>query len=69
MGNRIKANILQGTQYDSLEELYFSWWLTELQDLGYIDRFVAQPEPFDLSYRVSYDWTKETQLKTKLKVE
>jgi len=50
-------------QYDSLDELYFSYWLEELEE--YIWSWEAHPTPFRL-----FDGsivTKEVQLKTKTK--
>ena len=51
--------------YDSKEEIWFSWYLDELNAAGYIDFYVYQPEPFSLFPPVKYNWIKP--LKTKKK--
>ena len=53
------------TPYDSKEEIYFSWYLDELFEAGYIDEYCRQPEPFSLFDPVKYNWIKP--LKTKKK--
>jgi len=52
--------------WDSKEEEYFFWYLQELDEAGYIERFKYQPKPFSLSDKVTFTWNK--QLKTKKKV-
>ena len=49
--------------YASKEELYFSWFLDELLEAGYIDSYKFEPEPFYLCDKVSHAWME--QLKTK----
>ena len=51
--------------YDSKEEIYFVWYIEELQAAGYIDFFRYQPDPFSLFSPVKYNWIKP--LKTKKK--
>jgi len=55
----------KGIEYDSKEEIYFLWYLDELQAAGYINFYRYQPEPFSLFPPVKYNWIK--QLKTKKK--
>lgn len=54
-----------GIEYDSREEIYFVWYLDELQAAGYIEHYRYQPEPFSLFPPVKYNWIKP--LKTKKK--
>jgi len=54
-----------GISYDSKEEIYFSWYLDELFEAGYIDEYCRQPEPFSLFDPVRYNWI--LSLKTKKK--
>ena len=51
--------------FDSNEEWYFSWWLQELKDAGFIREFEAQPEPYTTGLEVKQHYYK--QLKTKRK--
>jgi len=37
------------SNFDSKAEEYFSWWVQELFDNGFIKEFKFQPEPFKLS--------------------
>lgn len=53
------------SNYESKEELYFTWWLDELKLNGYIDNWKYHPKPFALSDSVKIIWQK--QLKTKVK--
>lgn len=53
--------------FDSYEELYFSWYLCELIDNGFIDCYRYQPKTYELSGNKSYKTIKP--LKTKLKEE
>lgn len=52
-------------EFRSNEELYFSWWLDELKEAGYINYWEYEPESFTLIDSVRYSWWK--QLKTKEK--
>ena len=54
-------------QADSKEEVYFSWWLDELQMAGFIRRWYYQAFSFSLSDRVQYKVKKP--LKTKVRVD
>ncbi len=53
--------------FDSDEEMYFYWWLEELQEAGYIDSIEHHPMPYKLSDPVIGEY--EKQLKTKVKEE
>jgi len=44
-----KKPTYDGTAYDSKEEIWFLWYLLELQAAGYIESFECQPEAFILS--------------------
>lgn len=48
-----------GHIFDSMEELYFYWWVKELKDNGYILGFIPQPEPFVLSKGLHVKYIKE----------
>jgi hypothetical protein len=52
---------------DSKEEVYFSWWLDELQAAGFIRAWGYQSYSFNLSDRVQYQVKKP--LKTKVRVD
>lgn len=54
-------------EFDSDEEMYFYWWLEELQEAGYIKKIVHHPMPYKLSDPVIGVY--EKQLKTKVKNE
>ena len=56
-------------QFKSSEEKHFSWFLDDLIDHGYAKQWWYEPKTYVLSEDIKYDWVKETQLKTKLKVE
>ena len=43
-------------QFDSNEEIYFSWWLNELKALGYIKEIIHQPEAYPLSSQVNSEY-------------
>ena len=58
-----------GIEYDSMGEIYLSWWLNELQGNGFIYKWTAQPKSFQLTEEVSRTVIKRKQLKTKVKVE
>lgn len=51
--------------YDSAEELHFSWFLDELQQSGFIKRWVYQPKPFPLTPQVDYEFIKHLKTKDK----
>ena len=51
--------------YKSKEELYFSWFLDELKDNGYISHYEYECKSYNLSFKATY--TEEKQLKTKTK--
>jgi len=51
--------------YDSKEEIWFAWYLDELNAAGYIDFYRYQPSLFELSDSVKYPV--DIQLKTKIK--
>lgn len=51
--------------FDSDEELYFSWYLEELIENGFIKGFVLHPKTYQLSDPIFYEW--EELLKTKSK--
>lgn len=53
------------TPYDSKEEIYFSWYLDELFEGGYIAEYDYQPPAFDLSDRETYSWIKVLKTKNK----
>lgn len=58
---------LDFNEADSKEEVYFSWWLEELQAAGFIRAWGYQSYSFNLSDRVQYQV--EKQLKTKVRVD
>ena len=49
--------------YDSKEELFFSWFIDELIKAGYISSYKYHPKPFLLSEKANYSYLKV--LKTK----
>lgn len=51
--------------FDSKEELYFSWYLDELKDAGYIEKYESQPESYVLSAPLFYEYDKHLKTKTK----
>ena len=51
--------------YDSPEELYVSWYLDELEEAGYVERYLHQPKSLELSDKKTFPW--EKVLKTKRK--
>ena len=53
------------TEYDSKEELYFTWWLEELKINSYIEGWKYHPKPFPLSEKVYIHWKKQHKTKTK----
>jgi len=58
-----KKTLLHG--YDSNEELYFSWYLDELYEAGYISEYEWQPKQYVLSEAISYEYDKHLKTKTK----
>ena len=54
-------------QADSKEEVYFSWWLDELLEAGYIAAHAYHPTTYDLSPNQEY--SVNVHLKTKTNVE
>ena len=52
-------------EFDSQEERYFSYYLDELKEAGYIISYEAQPESYVLSEPYFYDYN--IQLKTKIR--
>ena len=56
----------KGVEVKSKEELYFSWWLDELEDNGIIESYGYEPKTFKLSDAAHY--TKTVQMKTKSKI-
>ena len=50
-------------EYKSKEELYFSWYLDELKDNGYITNYEYECDSYTLSHKATYQTIKK--LKTK----
>jgi hypothetical protein len=44
--------------FDSVGELHFSYWCEQLKSKGYIEHYEFQPEPYDLSDKVSHHYLK-----------
>ncbi len=53
------------SEWDSKEEMYFSWYLDELFINGFIKSYERQPDSYLLLSKITYPWKK--QLKTKVK--
>lgn len=53
------------SKFDSSEELYFSWYLEELKNAGYIIEYYREVEPFDLLQPVVFKWNKKLKTKEK----
>lgn len=51
-------------EYRSQEELYFSWYLDELQLKGYIEKYEYEPAPYKIFNKAITSW--EEQKKTKV---
>lgn len=51
--------------FDSMEEMYFAWYLHELKEEGFILRWKYQPKPFNLSDSAKYDYLIALKTKTK----
>jgi len=54
-------------EFDSNEEIYFSWYLDELLKSGFIRKWKLHPITFELSDKKTYAWNE--QLKTKVKIK
>ncbi len=52
--------------FDSKEELYFSWYLEELQEAGYIDNW-AEAKTYQLGEKIVNTYTEQLKTKTKEK--
>ena len=59
----------QEIEFDSDEEMYFSWWLEELKELGYINKIEYQPEAFSLSSSIWVDYIEHMKTKDKYVTE
>lgn len=55
--------------YKNNEELFFSYYLDEMKEQGLIESYEYEPETFELSSEITFDYVKTTQLKTKTKTE
>ena len=56
-------------EYASNEEKFFSWYLDELKESGYIISYESQPESFLLSVPLFYEFDKQLKTKTKIIVK
>lgn len=56
-------------KYKNKEELYFSYYLDELINVGIISGYAYEEEKFDLFEGCTFSYTKVTELKTKTKYE
>ena len=61
-----KLPYLIESELDSLEELFFSWYLSELCDHGYISGVISQPSPFTLSSGLGHTFIKKMKTKDKI---
>ena len=52
--------------FDSDEEKYFSWYLDELMNEGYIESYTPHHKSYQLAEPVAYEWKKELKTKTKI---
>ena len=57
---------LSDGKYASWEELYFSWYLDDLVDQGYVSHFEVQPPAHSIFPRTTITWVQEMKSKTKL---
>lgn len=57
------------TKFDSAEELFFSWYLDELYEAGYIESWEHHPKSFMLCPPVFYEYDKQLKTKTKVLVK
>tara|TARA_R110002020_G_scaffold174594_5_gene366092 strand:- start:1703 stop:2359 length:657 start_codon:yes stop_codon:yes gene_type:complete len=53
--------------FRSDEEWYFSWWLDDLLDEGFIDDWSYEEEVFDLAEPFKLSWSKKMKTKTTVK--
>lgn len=53
------------SEFDSRDEIYFSWYLEELKQAGYINGYVRDVAGFQLSDTVKFSWIKEMKTKEK----
>lgn len=53
--------------FKSDEELYFSWYLDELKEAGFVSNWWYEPSTFILTTPVTKEVRKEIKLKTKIK--
>jgi hypothetical protein len=60
-----KKYIYDDKIYDSKEEIYFFWYLTELYNNGFIFQINYQPQTFTLADKQEYYWTQVLKTKTK----
>lgn len=61
-----KLPFLLGSELDSNEELFFSWYLSELCDYGYVLDVIPQPEPFKMQDGLCHTYVKEMKTKNKI---
>lgn len=52
----------------SKEELYFSWWLEDMKEAGFVEDYFYEPTTFLLCEKVVKEYTEIIELKTKTKV-
>lgn len=55
------------SKYDSNEELWVSYYLSELKAAGFVDEWKSQPQEYVLSESVVYTWTQTLKTKNKIK--
>jgi hypothetical protein len=67
MKKQIQTLEYRGIICDSYEEVYALYWLFELQDRGLIESINRSPS-FELSRKVTQDYTEVIKLKTKTKI-
>lgn len=58
-----------GIMMDSKEEVYFSHWLDEMKDAGFIEKWAYVTKPIQITPALKITYHKRTQLKTKSKEE
>jgi hypothetical protein len=61
-----KLPYLNKEELDSDEELYYSWYLSELCDHGYIKSVISQPTSFTLSSGLNHTFIKSMKTKDKI---
>lgn len=64
----MKLNI-EGISYDSMEEYWFSCWLRDLKEAGFVESYFRNEVPIPLTEGLYNYYTLEKQLKTKVKFE